>query len=131
MENGNNKSIIYCQVIKRKGHKKVDPDLEKWVQQWVRNSEVCVQSPIKDDVVTIQDLSHQNNKRKIPKILLQCSVRELHNELVKEPEVRDANGNVLVSDWKLRDLMPPEVRRPSKEHKQMCSCTTFVCPTAA
>ena len=50
------------------------------------------------------------------KLLLQVSVRESHNDLLKEvPECGRVDGNALVvSDWKSRKLLPPEeVRRMS------------------
>ena len=39
-------------------------------------------------------------KVKKNKLLLQVSVRELHNDLLKEMPECTVDGNVLVSDWK-------------------------------
>jgi hypothetical protein len=37
-------------------------------------------------------------------------------------EARDKSGNVLISDTALRYLLPPQLKRMSASHKQMCGC---------
>jgi hypothetical protein len=64
----------------------------------------------------------------VGKLLLEISVRELHNDLLDTPEngglaeARDESGNVLISDTALRYLLPPQLKRMSASHKQMCGC---------
>jgi hypothetical protein len=41
---------------------------------------VC-QSPIKHDTLLIKD-TETGVRRKVPKLLLECSMRQLHNELI-------------------------------------------------
>ena len=61
------------------------------------------------------------------KLLLQIAVRELHNDLIWDvPECTRADGSILVSDWQLRKILPPEVRRMSNYYKVMCACITCV-----
>ena len=49
-----------------------------------------------------------------PKLLLQVSVRELHNSLVIHPndgglkDARDEDDNIIISDSTLRLLLPPQ-----------------------
>ena len=51
-----------------------------------------------------------------PKLLLQVSVRELHNSLVSDPvdggikEARDAENNIIISEYILRSLLPPKFK---------------------
>ena len=51
----------------------------------------------------------------IPELLLQVSVRELHNSLVSEPddgglyEARYEQNNIIISDSTLRSLLPPQL----------------------
>ena len=40
---------------------------------------------------------------------------------MKEVPECTADGNVLVSEWKLRKLLPPEVRHTSNYYKTMCA----------
>ena len=51
----------------------------------------------------------------VPKLLLQVSVRELHNSLVSDPndgglkDARDEYGKSIISDSTLRSLLPPQL----------------------
>ena len=50
----------------------------------------------------------------VPKLLLQVSVRELHNILVSDPnyggikDARDEDYNIIISNSTLRSLLPPK-----------------------
>jgi hypothetical protein len=61
------------------------------------------------------------------KMLLQCSIRELHKDLytpgVGLGEVLfDGNGKPLVSDTMFRALLPPELRTLTNNYKESCCC---------
>ena len=51
----------------------------------------------------------------VPKLLLQVSVREIHNSLVSDPndggikDARDEDGKIIISDYTLRSLLPPQL----------------------
>ena len=53
-------------------------------------------------------------------MLLQFSVRELHNIFVSDPlygglkEARDAEYNIIISDYTLRSLLPPQFKNVIK-----------------
>ena len=73
----------------------------------MKNSNVC-QSPITCDTLLITD-SDNKVKRRVPKLLLECSMRQLHNELIASPDdgglvgARHAITNyVKISDTMLR-----------------------------
>ena len=57
----------------------------------------------------------------IPKILLQASVRELHNNLVSATkygglkEARDEYDNIIISDSTLRSLLPPQFKKDRQD----------------
>ena len=38
------------------------------------------------------------------------------------PGCRDEFGNILISDWKLREMLPPHLRPMSDRYKIMCGC---------
>ena len=68
-------------------------------------------------------------KRRMPKLLLKCSMRQLHNELISSPNDvgllgdRHANKNdVIISDTILCSLAPPQPRPMTYHHKMMCGC---------
>ena len=64
----------------------------------------------------------------VPKLLLQVSVREIHNSLVIEPvdgglkEARDAENNIIISDSTLCSLLPPQIKKISSRYKVMFGC---------
>ena len=56
-----------------------------------------------------------------PKLLIQVSVRELHNSLVSDKNyggIKDARGedyNIIISDSILRSLLPPQLEQMSAQ----------------
>ena len=56
------------------------------------------------------------------------SVRELYNSLVSDPndgglkDARDEDGKIIISDSKLRLLLPPQLKHMSARYKIMCGC---------
>ena len=73
-------------------------------------------------------LDDQTEPQLVPKLLLQVSVRELHNSLVSNPsdgglkDARDEDGKIIISDSKLRSLLPPQLKKMSARYKIMCGC---------
>jgi hypothetical protein len=99
---------------------------------WVLNHPHVVDSPIARDMLLIKD-PETGRKVRTGKILLEVSVRELHNDLLDLPAnggldcARSAEGKVLISDTALRYLLPPQLRRMTESHKQMCGCEVCSC----
>ena len=66
-------------------------------------SSQVVQSPISNDCLKVV-LDDQTEPQLVPKLLLQVSVRELHNILVSDPndgglkDARDEDGKIIISD---------------------------------
>ena len=62
-------------------------------------------------------LDDQTEPQLIPDILLQVSVRELHNSLVSDPnyggikDARDEYGKIIISDSTFRSLLPPQLKK--------------------
>ena len=120
LENGS-KGTIFSQVIKSRGWTKVDDELLKKIHSFVRHHPHVVQSPLANDMATVKDES--GLPIKVPKLLLQIPIRVLHNDLLKNlPEARDSDGKALVSDTKLRQILPKELRLMSERYKIMCAC---------
>ena len=123
-------TTTFSRVLKRLGRKKVSKELEKEFYEWLDNHNMVIQSPLANDTILVKDPNNPNNKIRINKILLQCSVRELHNDLLSDDNLvglknaRDCNGNPLISDNKLRLLLPPHLRMMSDRYKIMCGCET-------
>jgi hypothetical protein len=78
------------------------------------NHENAIASPIAKDTLLV--LSKETGEKEgVGKLLLEISVRELHNSLIGLVEdgglasARDANGKVLTSDTALRYMLPPQL----------------------
>ena len=62
-------------------------------------------------------LDDQTEPQLFPKLLLQVSVRELHNSLVSDTndgglkDDRYENGKIIISDSTLRSLLPPKLNK--------------------
>ena len=75
-----------------------------------------VQSPIFNDSIKVNIDGHTETQN-VPKLLLQVSVQELHNITVSDPvygglkEARYAENNITRSDYTLRSLLPPQLKR--------------------
>ena len=95
----------------------------------MKNSNVR-QSPITCNTLLIADVDTKV-KRSLPKLLLECSMRQLHYELIASPYdggllgARHAKTNdVIISDTMLRSLAPPQLRPITDNHKMMCGCAS-------
>ena len=70
----------------------------------------------------------QTEPQLVPKLLLQVSVRELHNSLVNDPNDgglkygRDEDGKIIISDFILGSLLPPQLKQMSARYKIICGC---------
>ena len=91
-------------------------------------------SPITHDTLLIAD-ADTKVKRRVPKRLLECSMQQLHNELIATPYdgglpgSRHAETNdVITSDTMLRYLAPPQLLTMTDNHKMICGCA--ICNTS-
>ena len=86
-----------------------------------------VQSPLFNDCLKVM-FDDQTELQLVRKMLLQVSVRELHNSLVSDPnddgikDDRDEDDNITISDSTLRSLLPPQLKQISESYKVMCGC---------
>ena len=92
---------------------------------------MVIESPISNDAL-LKLNPVTGKKERVPKLLLQIPVRELHNDLLKPveegglAEARDDDGRALISDTALRSMMPEQLRRATERHKRMCGCETCI-----
>ena len=61
-------------------------------------------------------------------MLLQVSVRELHNSLVSDPndggikDSRDEDDNIIISDSTLGSMFPPQLNQIPARYNIVCGC---------
>ena len=99
----------------------------------MRNSNVR-ESPIARDTLLIAD-AESRLKRIVPKLLLECYMRQFYNYLIASPYYggllgsRQADTNDLISSYTmLRSLSSPQLRPITDNQKMMCRCA--ICNTS-
>ena len=119
-----------CIVITKNIIKALRQEIVDWI---IKNSNVR-QSPITRDTLLITD-ADSKVKRRVPKLLLECSMRQLHNEPIDSPYdggllgARHAKKNdVIISDIMLRSLAPPQLSSMTDNQKMMYGCA--ICNTS-
>ena len=61
------------------------------------------------------NIDDHTKKKIVSKLLVHVSIRELHNSLVSESDydglkkAKDADNNIIISDYKLSSLLPPQL----------------------
>ena len=83
----------------------------------MKNSNVR-QSPITRDTLLIAD-ADSKVKHRVPKLSLECSMRQLHNGGLLGARHAETN-DVIISDTMLRSLAPPQLRSMTDNNKMMC-----------
>ena len=90
-----------------------------------------LESPIACDTLLIPD-AESGVKRRVPKLLIECSMQQLHNELIASPDdgvllgSRNADTNdVIIIDTMIFSLAPTQLRPMIDNHKMMCGFDIF------
>ena len=99
----------------------------------MKNSNVR-EYPISRNTLLITDAEYVVTRR-VPKLLLECYMLQLNNDLNASPDdggllgARHADKNyVIISDTMLRYLAPPQLCPMKYHHKIMCGCA--ICNTS-
>ena len=86
------------------------------------------QSPITRDTLLIAD-EDTKVKRRVPKLLLEFSMQQLHNEPITSPDdgglvgARHAKTNdIIISDTIICSLAPPQLRPMTDNHNHTSFC---------
>ena len=112
---------------KTKRHSKITEHIKGDLYTWITRHPKFFLSPIYNYCLKVQ-LDDQTEPQLVPKLLLQVSIRELHNSLVSDPndgglkDARDEDGKIIISDSTLRSLLPPQLKQMSTRYKIMCRC---------
>ena len=77
-------NIQWTKKIKLKGHSKINEQIKRNIYSWITIHPQVVQSPISIFSLKVM-FDDQTEPQLVPKLLLQVSVRELHNRLLSYP----------------------------------------------
>ena len=101
---------------------------------WIMKGSNVRESPIARDTLLITD-AESGVKQRVPKLLMECSIRHLNNELIASPDdgvligARHTDTNyVIISDTMICSLAPPQLRPMTDHQKMMCGCP--ICNTS-
>ena len=115
-------------------NKKVSKALRQELVDCIMKNSNVRQYPISRDTLLIAD-ADSKVKRRVPKLLLEFSIRQLHNDIIASPYdggligARNAEINdVIISNTTLRSLAPPQIRPMKDNYKMMCGCS--ICNTS-
>ena len=112
---------------KRKGNSKINYQIKKSLYNWIMDHSQVVQSQIVDGCLKV-NIDDHTELQLVPKLLLQVSVRVLHNRIVSDTEygglkeARDAENNIIISDSTLYLLLTTQFLKNSSRYKVMCGC---------
>ena len=109
-------NILWTNKTKRKGNSKINEQIKRNLYTWIKSHPKVVQSPISNYCLEVI-LDDQTEPQLVPKLLLQVSVRELHNSLVSDPndgglkDARDEDVKIIISDSTLHSLLPSQLKK--------------------
>ena len=124
-------NILWSNKKNRKGNSKTNKQIKHNFYTWITRPPQVVQSLISNNCLKVM-LDDHSEPQLVPKLLLQMSIRELHNSLVSYPNyggLKDARyeyGNIIISDSTLRSLLPSQLKQMPARYKVMCSCECFI-----
>ena len=92
------------------------------------------ESPIARDNLLVTDVE-SILKLRVPKLLLECSMQQFHNELIASPDdgglleaIHADTNDVIISDIMICSLSPPQPRPITDNQKMMYGCA--ICNTS-
>jgi hypothetical protein len=124
----------WSSVEARKGHSRITKEVKLTLHGWVLDVDHprVVNSPTANDTLLVLN-EESGKKERVGKLLIEISVRELHNDLISPASdgglaAARVDGKVIISDTALRYLLPPQLKPMTEKHKQMCGCEVCLVP---
>ena len=117
----------WCVLSNRPTYKTIQRSLHKQVLEWILCHEHVIPSSISKDTILVYN-PVSKKREPVTKLLLQISVRELHDDLISSPpkglsSVYDTKTKkLLVSESTLRTMLPPQLRPMNSSQKTICGC---------
>ena len=124
------KGTTWSVISHRKSYDTKQSTLYSSLLDWVLNHPHVISSPIYKDtlIVKVPTADGGYTKERVGKLLLEISVRELHDDMSKEPPIGFSGAycnitkKLLISERHLRSILPPQLKPISESQKQMCGC---------
>ena len=107
---------------KQKGNEKINDRKNKSLYNWIIHHPQVVQLQIINDGLKL-NIDVKTEPQFVPKLLLQVSVRELHNSLISDTsdggikEARDTENNIVIRDSTLHSLFTSQLKKCHQDTK--------------
>ena len=107
---------------RRKRHPLINDSLKILIQNWIIQHPSIVASPIAKDTILVRDKLTGKKDQRVGKYLIQTSIRELHNDLIKSKNKGGLNEvwngkKLLVCDTGLRYIIRSNVKKFTPRYK--------------
>ena len=114
-------------LVLKKVYRLVSEDLKDEIVEWVCKYDNVIHSTITDEKILVEDELIGKKTKRVGKLLLSCSVREVHNDLITDVNddfLKDVwnENNLLVSETGLRCFLPDQLKKFPPLYNQMCGC---------
>ena len=120
-------NTTWCVLRQRSPYQTMQRTLRDDLINWILSHEHVIPSSQTSDTILVLNPTTQK-REPVTKLLLQVSVRELHDDLIGPPpkglpSVYDPiTKQLLVSESTLRAMLPPQLRRMTNAQKDICGC---------
>ena len=122
------KGEMFCQTMHCLNKKVSKALIQKLVERIMKKSNVN-ESPVNYDNLLIKDAEY-GVKRRVLKILLECSMRNFNNKIITSlddggllGDIHADTNDVIFSDSMLGSLAPPKLLPMIDHQKMMCGCS--------
>ena len=124
------KDTTWSIISQRGSYNTIQHSLNQTLFEWIIRHPHVISSPIPRDTVLVKVRQGDGSivKERVGKLLLEISVRELHQDLIKAPPIGlsevhcPSTNNIIVSERYLRNILPPQLRPITFSQKQLCAC---------
>ena len=117
-------------ISNRNGYNTQQSKVNKELLDWILNHHHVIRSPQETVLVKVPSPNGTKSLERVGKLLLEISVRELHQDLMKDPPIgfrgaysTDVPKKLLISERYLRNMLPPQLKSMSFADKQLCGCS--------
>ena len=113
--------------------KKVSKALRQKLVEWIMKNTNVRESSIDRDTLLITG-AESGVERRVPKLLLECSTRQFHNEIIASPDdggllgSRNADTNDVINSDTILSYLAPQLLSIKYHQKMMCGCA--ICNTS-
>ena len=114
-------------LVKEKRYRLISEDLKDQIVQWICKYDNVIHLPITYDTILVIDELTGKKPKRVGKLLLTCSIKELYNDLiidVNDGGLKDVwnDNKLLVSETSLIFLLPDQLKKFTARYQKLYGC---------